>query len=259
MASRRRAGRAGALVGVAVVLLIWGAAPAWAAPTISVTPSTDLVDDEVVTVSGTGYEPDTQVGLAVCEADPLSLADCDLDNIRVPRTDGGGAFETTFPVRRHIDTDDGITDCAGAPGACVLGNGPPELGPDFAAVPLSFDPDVPGIPPLRMTAVVSDRAAIDRRTGQAAVLVTVTCNQAAVVDVVGVLEQSSPRGITRSASTSELGPCDEQGRKVLLRLQPTSGRFSGGDADFEGNATASSSRGVVFQGFEVVVYVVHSK
>jgi hypothetical protein len=243
----------------AVVVLIWGASPAWAARTITVAPSTDLVDEQPVTVSGTGYEPNGHVGLAMCVAGPLALADCDLDGSRVVPTDGSGAFETTFPVRRYIDTDDGITDCAAAPGTCILGNGPPELGPDFAAVPLSFDPDVPGIPPLRMTAVVSDRVAIDRRTGEAAVLVTVTCNQDATVVVTGVLEQSSPRGITRSSEAVEVGRCDEQGRKVLLRLEPTTGRFSGGDADFEGNATASSPRGVAFQGFETVVHVVHSK
>jgi hypothetical protein len=48
-------GRVGVLVGAAVVVLGWGAVPAWAAPSISVDPSTDLADRQVVGVTGTGY------------------------------------------------------------------------------------------------------------------------------------------------------------------------------------------------------------
>jgi len=256
VAARRALGLAAA----AVVVLVWGASPAWAARTISVDPSTDLVDRQVVTVSGTGYQSNTQVGLAVCEADPLSLGDCDLDNIRIPTTDGSGAFETTFPVRRYIRTNDGTTDCAVAPGACVLGNGPPELGPDFAAAPLSFDPDVPGLPPLEVTVTSADRATIDRRSGVAYLVVEVRCNRPdAGVLVEGELVQSSARGTTRSSSSVQ-GPCRQAGNGVLLTFAPDGRRFSGGDATLEASVIGLTEDGdVVVQSFDTVVYVVRSK
>jgi Neocarzinostatin family len=258
MTARRTIG----LLATATVVLIWGASPAWAAPGLTVDPATDLVDEQVVTVSGSGFDRGFPVPIAMCVAGARSGDDCDFDVLRSADPDANGGFVATFPVRRYIDPGGGaIVDCAGAAGRCVLGAGRGLFFDDeLATAPLSFDPDVPGVPPLRISADPPDRAVLDRRTGHVTVSVTVTCNQDASAFVEGILEQSSPRGITRSSYVVAEAPCDERGREVLLRLEPTSGRFSAGDADFEAVVTASTSRGdFVLQPLEAVVFVGHSK
>jgi hypothetical protein len=258
MGARRTFG----LLAAAVAVLVWGAAPAWAAPSITVDPSTELVDEQVVTVSGSGFDRGFPVPIAMCVAGARSSQDCDFDVVRSTNPDASGGIEATFPVRRYIDPGGGtIVDCAAAPGTCVLGAGRGLFFPgELATAPLSFDPDVPGVPPLRISADPPDRAVLDRRTGDVTVSVTVTCNQSATAFVDGILEQSSARGITRSSFSSGRGPCDVTGREVLVRLEPASGGFAGGDADFEAVVAASTPRGdYVSQPLEAVVHIGQSK
>jgi len=67
--------------------------------------------------------------------------------------------------------------------------------------------------------------------------------------------------VRRTAGLSSVGGvCEEKRRGLLLTFESTSGRFSGGDAEFEGDFAASSDRGPARSGpLESVVHVVHSK
>ena len=70
-----------ALLGVAVVLLLWGAAPAWAVARVTIDPARDVVDGQVVEVSGTGYAPNFSYGMVLCES--VRRRCCDLPGLHL--------------------------------------------------------------------------------------------------------------------------------------------------------------------------------
>ena len=115
-------------------------------PTLSVTPSTNLLDRQTVTVTGSGYPADTSVVLLECldppTADPFN---CGYSSVHNVLSDGSGAISTTITVRRIVRTQGTSTDCATA-GACVLLSGVNEVG-DGATAPIQFDGSVPPPPP----------------------------------------------------------------------------------------------------------------
>jgi len=246
-----------AFLATATVLLIWGAAPAWAAPSVTVAPATDLVDRQVVEVTAFGFPPDTFVAAIMCEPDPATLSDCDVDPIAPGNADGGGRFSTTLPVRRFIETNAGVTDCATAPGACVLVVGTPDLS-QVAAAPLTFDPDAPALPPFRLTATVDGRATVDRTTGWAFVTITLSCNRGGTAFVGAQLVQTSTRRVTTGTTFIQV-PCPEDPGPVVLSFEPERGAFSGGDAHLRASAEAftADERGAV--DISTVVHVVRSK
>lgn len=135
------------LVIIGLTALALGAVPAASAsasgqevaptPTITVMPSTNLVDGQVVTVSGTGWQPDVA---------SLSLRLCgEVDVYACPAgafaaTDGSGAFSVSFTVRAtDYYFSDGI-DCRTE--SCVLRAGYTSRD-DGVTAPVSFDPDGP--------------------------------------------------------------------------------------------------------------------
>ena len=120
MKTRRRALAAA----VAAVALMWqGPVPTAGAqtepgPTITVTPATDLVDGQVVEVTGTGYAPLRSVWLAQC---PTGMTDlnqivqyCGQMPAAVP--DAFGEFSVSAAVMRQIPA----RDCSTSPGICSI-------------------------------------------------------------------------------------------------------------------------------------------
>ncbi len=101
------------------------------APAITVTPSTDLADGDVVTVSGTGWPADVgSFGLEIlqCPADAYDSFDCwpaetvetevptEHEAVPMARTaaevqNPGVSFETTLVVRAVLDLEFGRVDC----------------------------------------------------------------------------------------------------------------------------------------------------
>jgi hypothetical protein len=69
--------RAALGVAICLVLPVVSSAPASAAPSLTVTPSTDLVDRQIVSVEGGGFHPSVEVGFcqAIMDATP-SVEDC---------------------------------------------------------------------------------------------------------------------------------------------------------------------------------------
>ena len=116
---------------------------AGAAGTVSaaVTPASGLLDGQSVVVSGTGFDPGVQVGMAECQSGSVDTTGCDLAGTTFTTTDGSGSFSTSFHVTRVIDVAGSLTDCATA-GACVLGLEETSDPAVTATVALSFA-DVP--------------------------------------------------------------------------------------------------------------------
>ncbi len=141
--------------------------------TITVTPSTGLVDRQVVTVDGTRFAQNTSFGIVQCDptAGPdAGIDSCDLSTVRLTSTDGGGNVRYAFPVRRIIVVQGREIDCALSPcnigAATVSGTTPIEA----ATAPISFDPAVPPVPRLAIDITVDEVTA-------AGVTGHITCNR----------------------------------------------------------------------------------
>ena len=117
-------------------------------PAVTVTPSTGLVTLQTVTISGTGFTPNTGVGWAECKNNGSGDGnDCDVNHTGSAGTDSSGAFTAAFVVRRILHTANGDVDCATAPGTCNLGVGKISDHAERAGAPLTFDPNAPLPPP----------------------------------------------------------------------------------------------------------------
>lgn len=130
-------------------------AHAQAGVSMTVDPTTDLVDgqDVQVTVSGTlqGNEP---MFIRQCVAGATDAGQCDRTVLGVAETGhgNGGPLSTTVVVYREIDIEAGTIDCA--VDACVLTLSPyTDPSNLFAEVSIAFDPAVPAAP--RPTATVT--------------------------------------------------------------------------------------------------------
>jgi Neocarzinostatin family len=105
----------GAGVGVFAAATVALASPASAQPMITVTPDTDLVDFQTVTVTGSGFAAESTVGMAMCTAGSLSVDNCDLDTSELVQSDATGGFTTDYTVERLIETPvSGPVDCLDA-------------------------------------------------------------------------------------------------------------------------------------------------
>lgn len=145
-----------AMVGMLAALVLPGTAAAQEAPppeggpVLTVTPNTDLIDLQAVTVSGTGFEPNDFVEVLQCPPTG-GYSNCEW-SFDYASTDATGAFSHMFGVAAVITDGYGNdVDCRTAPGACVIR----VFGSDersLARVGLNFDPDAPRADPPTLAA-----------------------------------------------------------------------------------------------------------
>lgn len=161
---RRR--RVGVLLGVLALLAtlapatVAGADPA--TPAITVTPSTMLLDRQLVTVSGTGFPAGATVYIVQCLTGQ-GVDGCNLGVQVSVVADGSGAFSSGFPVRRILRVGGTATDCADA-GACIIGAGvPPDGSAGAANAPIQFDGSQP-LPPPPVISASPNTDLVDRQT-----------------------------------------------------------------------------------------------
>jgi hypothetical protein len=114
-------------------------------PTITVTPSTGLIDGQTVTVSGAGFTVGTPTILFLDEcanvASPV-LGDCSASDLDVSITSTDN-FVATYTVARFITTmNEGSLDCA-VPNACVLDAVAGYIGYQQATAPITFGTTLP--------------------------------------------------------------------------------------------------------------------
>lgn len=133
-----------------------GTAVADPTPAITVTPSTGLVDGQVVAVDGTGWPPG-QVGLYQCHNSVIPGSPTNEHPCEAPRVITGadvlGQFSESFTIRQYvIASNDGnsLWDCAVAPGCLVVAFN----GATATASPIQVDPTV--APPASISGTVRD-------------------------------------------------------------------------------------------------------
>lgn len=142
-----------AVFGVMVSVLAFvapGAGPAAAEPVVaaattavSVTPDTGLVDGQTVTVSGTGYDGlGTPIGVLQClGGGAFNLSNCG-GTVQFPAVTDG-AWSISLRVQRYLSIGSTPTDCAAAPGTCVVVGAPASDFTQTASAPIAFDPNPP--------------------------------------------------------------------------------------------------------------------
>lgn len=164
----RRALLLGLTLGLlAVAGLALAPAPALAAagapaPTVTATPSTGLVDGQVIAAHGEGFDElrDGYVLIRQCAAGHTRrgchVSDVAADPMQGPR----GTVDQDIRVQAVFRGEDGVdVDCRVAPGTCVL-HAFTEANTAVIDAPLSFDPSAPLEPPPTVT-VTPDTDLVD--------------------------------------------------------------------------------------------------
>jgi hypothetical protein len=160
-----------------------------AATTLTVTPSTDLVDGQLVSVSISGFPATTSIGVVECALGAVNANGCDLRTLQYPTTDANGHVVTPFIVGAKLSTANGPVDCRTT--ACSIGAGTFDQSAT-AGAPITFNPTAPLAPPLHVGVTVAPNGQVNNRTNVATIHGTVTCNRAAILDVSGQLTQAIP-------------------------------------------------------------------
>ena len=126
-------------------------------PALSVTPDTDLVDGQTVSVAGTGFLPGVGMLLAQCRPGQSTMEGCLVYSGTPVEADASGAFEEDLRLSATFFHPDGTVDCRVE--ACELVAGLFFGGVQARAV-LGFDPDAPLLPPRAVT-VTPDTDLVD--------------------------------------------------------------------------------------------------
>jgi hypothetical protein len=134
---------AGVGVGVSSGLVTTSSQPQ-PSPTAAVTPNSNLVDLQTVTVVGSHFSPSALLGTTECISNAVDANSCDLSTLDYAVSGPTGAFVSHRPVRRILDINGKPVDCA-VPTACSLGIGNVDAFTESVAVPISFNPAVPPI------------------------------------------------------------------------------------------------------------------
>jgi Neocarzinostatin family len=142
--------------------------------TLTASPNSALVDGQTISVTGSGFPPNSEVGLTECKLG-AGLLGCALDSALELGTNGSGSFSTPFTVSRiiEISSKSGEVDknfnCA--PGRCFLGAAELFNYNPVATSPLNFNPRSP----LALRGTVSTTGTVVTKTGVATISGTVTC------------------------------------------------------------------------------------
>lgn len=136
------------------------AAPVPPPPVVTLSPGGPLAYRAALTVTGTGFPPDSTVRLVQCEADRPNCAD--FSSSTFAQTDAGGSFSASLNVVRSIrsfaEFPPPVFDCGAAPGACVVQVQSEADEDTIGVAPLEFDPDAP-IPEVTVTVTPSTELA----------------------------------------------------------------------------------------------------
>jgi lysophospholipase L1-like esterase len=153
------------------------------APTISLSPSANLVDGQVVTVSGSDFSP-SQLDLTECVTREANACGFDETTVSVGPT---GSFSARYSVTRMLifQTNRGVkfVDCASA--GCVLRTQEYQTGQSVES-PLAFNA---GAPP-RVNISIDPRAQLNSTSAAVTVTGTISCPRTMDIDVTGTITQA---------------------------------------------------------------------
>ncbi len=125
------------------------------AGSLIVTPHTDLVQYQTVSVAGSGFPSGAGVQILECTSAPVTFNDCSPYSVGFAPVAANGSFSTSVTLGRVLHLSGGDVDCASAPGACSLFASSYGALPVVAAAALDFDTSVP-LPPPPTIAVAPD-------------------------------------------------------------------------------------------------------
>ena len=198
-------------------------------PVLTVTPSTDLVDGQSVTISGKGFVAHQAYALSECAAGSANGSECVAeagiggDIAQVVAQGRSGRFSVPFEVARVLTLIDGTVDCAQAPG-CVIGaiDEDNPAGSVDAVTPLAFNPKVKPLGPLNLTLHVDPTAQIvagaHGRTGPA-ITGTISCARAKAVPVSFELQVAQPSGgLEGGVDVAGVATCRSAGSKFSVTV-----------------------------------------
>ena len=207
----RRSGVVCALL-LIIAALLSSPAAAQVAPSVVVSPSTDLVDGQIVSVEASGFPTNTSFGVVECQAGATTSRDCDLETVAVRFSDASGQLTTDYATSRVIFTESlGRLDCAND--ACVLVVATADEAV-VAVAPISFQ-NTP-LPPSPVEIQLEDphnQEAPD--IGGTTLLARMSCATTADVTVRFRLRQTNSLGGTTTGSSTITVPCTS-GSEVLL-------------------------------------------
>ena len=235
------------VVGVAIVAAAvtsgMVAPPAGAAPLVSVTPDSGLVDAQPVSVSASGYTANAQLAVIECTTGATSQDDCDLSTLQYSSADGSGNLSTTYDVFRVIlpASEPAGLDCA--PSSCVLIVANISDQTEAASAALSFDASVPPPPTLQISATIKPTGSFDR-AGNVTVTGTVTCSLPADVYLQVSAIQRAGRALLHAYGFDEIS-CDGP-TPYSLTAAPYDGILRGGNASVEVDYSSFSGRRSVY-------------
>jgi hypothetical protein len=128
---------------------------------VSVEPDVDLVDGQVVTVSGSQFPPFTSLGVVMCSGVVEmggGAAQCQLSPFTQVESDSEGAFTVEYTVRRLIVIGGEVVDCGGPTpehldATCVVAVGAISDYDQSGIAPVAFDGSVapPPLPTLQVS------------------------------------------------------------------------------------------------------------
>ncbi|HTT87061.1 MAG TPA: neocarzinostatin apoprotein domain-containing protein [Acidimicrobiales bacterium] len=191
-------------------------------------PSTELADGQLVTVTGTGFTPNDSVGMAECKAvaGSTSESNCDLDTVDFAFTDASGDFTIGYNVTRILNVNGGNVDCAVS--LCLLGAADESDYSVAASAALEFNPDIPP----ELSGTVSPTGGVNTKTGTAFLSGTVHCVAAAQVQVDVELSQIYHRRFNFTNEVYRFVNCKprRKGTAWKVRVPPGDGLYGKGKA-----------------------------
>jgi hypothetical protein len=132
-----------------------------ATKTLSITPSSNLVDGQSVTIDGHGFSPSTTIYYCeVIVASPPEPSDCGV-SYSTTTSDMNGDFSVPYHVHRFITpgTTNTTIDCAQAGANCGIGASDTITAAGAISVPITFAPAPPPTFSIHGTAVTGSPAA----------------------------------------------------------------------------------------------------
>jgi len=228
---------------IAAALVVIAAAPASAAPAVTVTPNTDLVDAQPVSVSASGFSANASIAVIECTTGATTQDNCDLSTLLFTSADGAGDVSTNYNVFRVIQPASAPTALDCAPSNCVLAVADISDQTQAASTPLSFDASIPPPPTLQITATVDQPGRFDH-AGNATITGTLTCNLPADVSLNAFATQRVGRAILNAQGFGDT-PCDGT-VPYTLTMNSYNGIFRGGSVSVEVDFFASSGNRDVF-------------
>lgn len=214
---------------IAGTIIGFAAVPASAGvPVVSATPHAKLADGQTISVSASGFAPDTEMAVVECPTSVVSPDACDLNTVTFTFTDSTGAY-TNFPFVVSRILSDG-TDCA-LNGGCYIGTQDSFAGGPTANTLIKFDPNIPPLPPLEVsirwdkTPSVNDRGVVGLKG-------RLTCKNrgSSYVEIDADLRQVYDRAIFESFNYAFMSCEADTTTAFRLKMPPQNGIFGPGPA-----------------------------